>query len=188
MTAGVVARTSAVPVIAVVPIGPVDAGLIAMLIPRLRDAYRAEVVEAPSLSLPERAWNSRRGQHRTATLLDELARARRNEWERLLGICDVDLYNPQLNFVFGEAAPARRVAVFSLWRLHPAETGVEARLLFERRATIEAIHELAHTYELGHCNDPRCVMWFSNTLAESDQKDAAFCPMHAAALSLTRRR
>jgi hypothetical protein len=26
----------------------------------------------------------------------------------------------------------------------------------------EAMHELGHTFGLGHCADPACVMWFSN--------------------------
>lgn len=32
------------------------------------------------------------------------------------------------------------------------------------------------------CPDPRCVMWFSNTLVETDRKGARFCARHAAAL------
>jgi archaemetzincin len=158
------------------------------LIPRLRDAFRSEVVVVSPLSLPGRAWNAHREQHRSTAILDALARARHPEWERLLGICDVDLYVPDLNFVFGEADAARQVAVFSLWRLHPGETGTEAQALFERRAATEAIHELGHTYGLRHCDDPRCVMWFSNTLAESDRKGTTFCSAHAAALARARGR
>jgi hypothetical protein len=53
----------------------------------------------------------------------------------------------------------------------------------EHRAAIEAIHELAHTYRLTHCTNPRCVMWFSNTLTETDRKGTRFCPDHAEALA-----
>ena len=28
----------------------------------------------------------------------------------------------------------------------------------------------------GHCADPGCVIWFSNTLGETDRKGAAYCP------------
>jgi len=35
------------------------------------------------------------------------------DWLRLLGIAEVDLYAPDLNFVFGEADERRGVAVFS---------------------------------------------------------------------------
>jgi archaemetzincin len=175
-------------VIALAAVGSVESDAVARLARLLRDAFHAEAVVAPSLPLPNGGWNARRTQHLSTAILDELARARRPEWERMLGICDVDLYVPDLNFVFGEADAARRVAVFSLWRLHPSGTGNEAQELFQRRAATEAIHELGHTYGLGHCKQRRCVMWFSNTLAESDEKGAAFCPTHAAALSRARQK
>jgi archaemetzincin len=92
----------------------------------------------------------------------------------------VDLYVPRLNFVFGEADPQRGVAVFSLARLHTPD-----RDRFVHRAATEAVHELGHTYGLTHCNDPHCVMWFSNTLAETDRKGTGLCAAHARALQLS---
>jgi archaemetzincin len=172
--------------IAIAPVGTVEPRALERLTPVLHDAFAAEVVVTPAVPLAERAWNAARRQHLSTAILDDLARLRRDEWERLLGICDVDLYVPELNFVFGEAARARRVAVFSLWRLRSSGTGARAQQLFERRAATEAIHELGHTYGLDHCDDPRCVMWFSNTLAETDHKGTAFCSRHATALGRAR--
>jgi len=54
--------------------------------------------------------------------------------------------------------------------------------LFARRAATEAVHELGHSYGLAHCDDRGCVMWFSNSLAETDRKGPRFCPAHAAEL------
>lgn len=178
---GAAASESSV-VIAIAPIGSVDRATVGRLVPVVSEAFHAKVVVAPPLPLPARSYDADRGQHRSTTILDELARARRPEWNRLLGVSDVDLYVPELNFVFGEADAARGVAVFSLWRLHPGETGPAAQQLYDRRAATEAIHELGHTYGLRHCDNPRCVMWFSNTLAESDRKGTAFCAKHAAEL------
>jgi archaemetzincin len=175
-------RKAEAPVIAVVPVGDVDSGAIAALAPALETAFGSRIVVAPGVALVASAYDPRRRQYLSTAILDALAAAKRPGWERLLGVADVDLYVPDLNFVFGEGDPRRGVAVFSLARLHPGGTDAGARALFQRRAATEAIHELAHTYGLGHCREPRCVMWFSNTLAESDRKGRRFCPAHAAEL------
>ncbi|MBI5187681.1 MAG: archaemetzincin family Zn-dependent metalloprotease [Nitrospirae bacterium] len=95
-------------------------------------------------------------------------------YEKVLGIVDHDLYVPQLNFVFGEAG--RKMAVISLTRLRQEFYGLsEDRGLFHKRTLTEAVHELGHTYGLGHCRNPRCVMFFSNSLMDTDRKGPEFC-------------
>ncbi|MGH7273362.1 MAG: hypothetical protein ACREIQ_02735, partial [Nitrospiria bacterium] len=48
--------------------------------------------------------------------------------------------------------------------------------LFYQRALKETVHGLGHTYGLRHCPDPACVMHFSNSLEDTDQKAWSFCP------------
>lgn len=167
-------------VIAVAPVGDVAAADLEPLLPILRETFAAEVVAAPAVTLPPSAYDPRRRQHLSTALLDALAKARRPGWDRLLGVAGVDLYVPELNFVFGEGDPNRGVGVFSLHRLRVHGDGAEE--LFVRRAATEAIHELGHSYGLGHCHDPHCVMWFSNSLPETDRKGTRFCPAHVAEL------
>jgi archaemetzincin len=167
-------------VIAVAPVGDAPAEEAAALVPVLRESFGCEVVIAPAVPLPARAWNATRRQYLSTALLDGLARAKRPEWERFLGVADVDLYVPSLNFVFGEGDSTRGVGVLSLVRLHGPPG------LFRKRAATEAVHELGHTYGLAHCSDPYCVMWFSNTLAETDCKGTRFCKRHAAELARVR--
>lgn len=161
--------------------GEASAEAVARLRPVLREAFGTDVVIAPGLPLPATAYDRRRRQHLSTALLDALARARRPEWHRLLGVADVDLFVPELNFVFGEGDADRGVAVFSLQRLR-AEANGGSTPLFDRRAATEAIHELGHSYGLRHCQRPRCVMWFSNSLAETDRKGTEFCRAHASEL------
>jgi archaemetzincin len=157
-------------VIALVPFGDATVPDVA---PVVRERFGCEVVTAPRLRLP----SARGGQVPASAILEALAAARRPEWTKLLGVADVDLSAPGLSFVFGQADGERGVAVFSLARLHHADP-----VVFARRAATEAVHELGHAFDLGHCDDPRCVMWFSNTLDESDRKGTGFCARHAAQL------
>ncbi|MCI0571731.1 MAG: archaemetzincin family Zn-dependent metalloprotease [Myxococcaceae bacterium] len=177
--------TAQPPIIALAHMGSVDLTALDHLSDEVQDAFDREARWVTPLTLPPSAWNSSRHQFHSTTLLDVLAQVREPGWERLLGVVDVDLYVPELNFVFGEADRHRGVAVFSLARLH-TPPGHEAH--FRRRAATEAIHELGHTYGLPHCRNPGCVMWFSNTLAETDQKGTRLCEMHAAALARARAR
>jgi len=96
-------------------------------------------------------------------------------YEKILGIVDHDLFIPELNFVFGEAS--QKAAVISLTRLRQTFYQLpEDRTLFHQRVLTEAIHELGHTYGLGHCKNSRCVMFFSNSLMDTDRKGSEFCP------------
>lgn len=180
------ARTEAAvhDVIAIAPIGDEPlASYFPQLAAIVREVFARDVVAAPALPLPPNALDTARAQYRSTVLLDALASIRQRDWERLLGITAVDLFAPGLHFVFGEADPRRGVAVMSTWRLR----GSAAAEDFLRLVATEAVHELGHTYGLGHCRNPRCVMWFSNTLGESVRKGYGFCSAHAAQLASVRR-
>ena len=142
----------------------------------IEQSFKAKVVLGEKLSVPARSYSHERAQYLSTDLLDVLAPHARGDERIRLGITNVDLFVPELNFVFGEASSARRVAVFSTARLNSQAYGEpkdEAILL--RRATTEAVHELGHVFGLGHCTSPSCVMWFSNTLSETDRKGSEFC-------------
>ena len=130
-------------------------------------------------ALPQRAFDARRGQFHADALLGLALSVKA---ERVLAVTEVDLYAGDLNFVFGIAQPRGQACVISLFRL--SLDADEER--FRGRALKEAMHELGHTFGLGHCADPGCVMWFSNTLEETDRKGTAYCPRCAETLRLAR--
>jgi archaemetzincin len=139
-----------------------------------------DVERAGRRALPRGAFDARRGQFRADALLGVALSVRA---ERVLAVTDVDLHANGLNFVFGIAQPSGKACVISLLRLH-LDADWER---FRGRALKEAMHELGHTFGLGHCADPGCVMWFSYTLEETDRKGAAYCPRCKEGLPLTRR-
>jgi len=122
------------------------------------------------------AYNSERKQYLSSRLLASLKKSEREE--RVVGIADVDLYVPRLNYVFGEADTVSGTAIVSLYRLRQEYYGLAPdEALFLERATKEIVHELGHTFGLRHCSNNKCVMHFSNSLADTDLKEAHFCNM-----------
>ncbi len=157
--------------IAMFPVGNPDSRDIDALACDLASAGFDAIV-SDGEELPSEAYDSERHQFRADALLHMARdRARRRPGGHVLAVTDADLYAHGLNFVFGMADPSGRAAVISLSRLG---VGADARV-FRQRALKEAIHEIGHTLGLGHCAEPRCVMWFSNCLDETDRKRATFC-------------
>lgn len=172
--------------IAIAPIGEFSAEFLAEVGAIIAASVDAQIILTPRIPLSSEAYNARRDQYYSTQILQTLANVKRQDWERMLGVVDVDLYLPELNFVFGEADIKRGVAVFSLARLRPPGSTEASKALFIKRAATEGIHELGHTYGLSHCDNAHCVMWFSNTLAETDRKGLAFCATHASQLATAR--
>lgn len=157
------------------PLEEIDQGILEELKRRLGETFSCPVEIKPQTTELARAYDSSRKQYLSTTLLSTIGASEKGE--KALGIVDVDLYVPGLNFVFGEANMGSGVAIISLFRLRQEHYALPPnKELFLERAVKEAIHELGHTYGLGHCDDGKCIMYFSNSLMDTDRKQAAFCP------------
>jgi len=162
--------------IRLVPVGAIEDYVLSGITEALAAAFAEGAERGSVMPVPQSAYNPRRGQHQASEILYALARLPR-QGERLLGVADVDIYSPGLNFVFGLAAPGIQTAVISLTRLRPEYHGQppDKKLLLERGIK-EAIHEGGHLLKLPHCPDSTCVMAFSNSVEDTDRKGRAFCP------------
>lgn len=159
-----------------VPIGPIDKHILDYTQKALEKRFRAQVYIWKELEYPDYAYNKMRGQYHSTLILKRIHNLRLSGYDRILGITDVDLFVPELTFVFGEADIKKKVALISLTRLRQEFYSLpEDIVLFNKRVIIEAVHELGHTYGLRHCANRNCVMFFSNTLDDTDRKGPDFC-------------
>lgn len=161
------------------PFGDISKTTLQILAASLQPIFGVPIIPHDPVDLPPSSYDSERRQYSSVQILKSLARFKSTltQVERAMGVVSVDLYAADLNFVFGEADPRERVAVISIARLKPEFYGLPSdEVLLHFRTLKEAVHELGHTYGLGHCPIPACVMRFSNELQETDRKGASFCP------------
>ncbi len=128
-----------------------------------------------ALQPPVEAYSWSRMQYRADIINSWLADQLRPllaPYRLVLGVVNADGYIEGLNFVFGLADPRARVATVYTARLR-ASYSVD---LYRQRLLKETLHELGHLFGLDHCNDPHCVMSFSNSLDDVDRKGSDFCP------------
>jgi archaemetzincin len=164
--------------IAIVRVGHVEGGILERVQFSLSEVFPETnaFVVGGIMPLPDDAYNPRRGQYHSSRILSCIrAGYQPVHGDRVLGVTEADLYVPSLNFVFGEAGRYGS-AIISLFRLRPEFYGEPRDVgLFLERASKEAVHELGHTLGLGHCPDPGCVMFFSNSIIDTDRKNRTFC-------------
>ncbi|TFF98997.1 MAG: archemetzincin [Promethearchaeota archaeon] len=146
------------------------------------DNLKAEVWEK-ILSLRDSEYNRSRGQYKGSKVLERLLNLHYiKKTYRILGVMDKDLYSRNLNFIFGIATSPRSLsskrsgaALISITRLRQEfYRKPKNKILFQKRVLKEGVHELGHTFGLGHCNN-YCIMTFSNHLGETDEKPLEFC-------------
>lgn len=158
------------------PLGLDDNQLLETISDALEDQFGVPVEIHQPLPVPESAFSEARGQYNSTAILRLMTRILPSDMLRILAVTDVDLFVPQLNFVFGEAAVDGQVSIISLCRLRPEFYGEPANdQLFIERTVKEAVHELGHTFGLRHCGNPQCVMFFSNNIQDTDRKSSEFC-------------
>ncbi len=168
----------------VVPVGAADHRDVLFLSEELPKRFPIRLVTYPSLwalQPPISAFDWARMQYRADVVngwLYKVLAGALGDRRLGLGIVNADGYVEGLNFVFGLASPDLRVATVYVRRL---ESGASLET-YRVRLLKEAMHEVGHLLGLGHCEDPGCVMSFSNSLQDVDRKEARFCERCSLAL------
>ncbi|MFX1290164.1 MAG: archaemetzincin family Zn-dependent metalloprotease [Promethearchaeota archaeon] len=168
-------------------IGEISQSILSNLKKNLEDEFnkfniRVDIFQE-SMKLRDAEYDVERNQYKAPKILRRLIERAKNERSfRILGILDKDIYTKSYNFIFGIARRGSYAALISVARLREnfyinntiIHRKQETTKKFEKRILKEAIHELGHTFGLPHCYN-NCVMRFSNSLADTDNKPAKFC-------------
>ncbi len=172
--------------ISLVPVAQVLEGSIEILKERLPNKFPGAACYVAEVPVDiENSLNPQSGQHHSTKLLAALEKHADVDEDKLLGVTDLDLYIPNMNFVFGEARLPGRVAIISTRRLRES-TDCGGERLFPIRVVKEAVHELGHTLGLAHCDTHSCVMYFSNSLRDTDRKSEDYCTSCSKKLGISR--
>ena len=128
------------------------------------------------LEHPTYALDHQRLQYNAGMILKSLESGPFQDYAKVIGLLDVDLFIPIFTHVFGEAQQGGKSALISLYRLknNPNGTAPPESILLERAAKV-ALHEAGHLFNLFHCMDERCLMHFSGNPKDLDAVPLQFC-------------
>jgi len=158
------------------PLGAISSDLLTTLSEQLATIFPWETEVCASQSIPQNSYNQERRQYSATKILIDFNKRDSARESIRLALIDCDLYAEGLNFVFGHADSRRQCAIVALPRLRQTFYGLEANYpLFSGRCLKECVHEIGHLLGLGHCNQPSCGMYFSNSLSDTDHKSEIFC-------------
>ena len=161
-----------------VPLGDVGDEYLKSIAESIEEQFGLPVKITQNKGLPAYALDVGRQQYNSNVILRTLIDDAAPDALKILGVTNVDLFNPIFSFVFGEAQFKGKGAVISSYRLHgnpENESAIGCPPVLSRLEK-EAIHELGHTFGLKHCADPDCVMKYSVGLECADRKFSFFCP------------
>ncbi|MDF1562496.1 MAG: archaemetzincin family Zn-dependent metalloprotease [Deltaproteobacteria bacterium] len=163
--------------LAIIPIGAMPKNLCREVGTHLQETLGVPFELLISLGEPKYAFNAGNDQFHATAIVRRVGQAISPRKHLMgVGLCEVDLFMPDVNFVFGDSDREGKAAVVSLARLRPSWYGRPPdHSLLMRRLASEVLHEVGHVLGLPGCNHESCAMFISNTLSDTDRKEARLC-------------
>jgi archaemetzincin len=162
-------------IIIISPIGSQDPCILSLVRREIGNlfGYKTEII--PLLENIDFAIDVDRNQYYSTKVLERLAEKAPPNTIKVLAITANDLFIPILTHVFGEAQLGGKASIISTYRLTKDLPSMDVNKALEKRIVKESIHELGHTFKLRHCKDNHCIMHYSRSLNDVDQKSNQFC-------------
>jgi archaemetzincin len=157
------------------PVGSFAPDLLAAIGPAIHRTYRINARVIRLLHDIEFAFDPKRAQYGSTPVLTKLSTAAPPWALKVLALVREDLFVPIFTHVFGEAQIGGKAAIVSTARLYDKLTLPLHQGTFIQRTIKEILHELGHTFNLRHCRDHRCIMHYSNSVADVDRRSDALC-------------
>ena len=163
-------------IIGVVPVGEVPELAPKVIAAHITGYLKLSAEVLTPLDHPAYAFDEIRLQYNAGSILNFFDSSPFDEYDKVIGVLNVDLFVPIFTHVFGEAKQNGKYALVSLFRLAEGKEGCASpsSILFERAAKV-ALHELGHLFNLFHCQDNKCLMHFSGDLEDLDHTPLYFC-------------
>ena len=161
--------------IIVSPIEHIDMELLNQIVGGLMTVFDFPVQIIHLVDNLEFAFDRQRRQYHSTAILEVLDREASSSALKVLGVTKHDLFIPILTHVYGEAQLGGRASIISLYRLREGISYRDNPKEYYSRVVKEAIHEIGHTFNLRHCDDPRCIMHYCRSIKDVDRKSTHLC-------------
>lgn len=156
--------------------GEVDFSIVNKLAAEVGPMFNRSIDILKGMKMPTEAHSVMRNQYYATVVLSKLERTKANSREKVIGVCEEDLYLPDQNHILGYADPLAGTAVVSLFQIRQEFYGLpEDDSKIYPRLYKEAVHRLAHLFDLTECRNARCVNYFSQIMVDIDSKSKKFC-------------
>ncbi len=165
--------------IRVIPVGKIEEKILKAIETEISGIYELRVKILPRIELTQDEFNLWRKQYDAEKIIERLGRGMGKHIDQAIpciGIIEEDIYYNGLNFVFALEEPLEGVGIVSIFRLKEEFYGnaPDFSKLIDRTLK-EILHVLGHILGLDHCNNEKCVMSFSPSVAHIDSKGMRFC-------------
>ena len=172
--------------IVVVPMGEVDFAPVNKLAGNIGPVFNRSVDILKGMKMPPEAYNVVRNQYYAQVILSKIERTKANSREKVIAICEEDLYLPDETYVMGCCDMLSGTSIVSLYHIRQEFYGLpEDESKIYPRLYKEVVHQLAHLFELNECRNPKCVNYFSQIMLDIDSKSDKFCDICRRQLTTT---